>query len=291
MFGNAPNESHVSAFPLSPLGEQRPPAALAPAAVPSTTQLSPDQVINDHSSEQAPKFADEASRACNVLDDLPSKDNLFGRRSEHAETASPQTSLAEAQDKKEETLGEEGNMMKNDQEAKDALFGVPASEVSMTPIRPEELTSAAIPQAPSSIVHTVGTPQVSPDGIVKVHETASKSQMLLQDTDQGDVLSKDLQAKDDLFNKQHTPPEAAGDESIMNAVSGPIMGDIAKELEDAGHGEDDVVEVGLKVDGGQVSIQIDSLQGKCPMLNAVVLYNIYCLEGKIVLHCSLFPVI
>lgn len=259
MFGNAPRDHNPIPSPPSPLGEQVPSIALAPAAVPGKTELPPDQVTNDHSSELDPPFADEASRACDVIRDVPVKDQLFGRRLEPAEQ---QTSLTKAQIEIEGAL-EEDNRMQNDAETKDALFGVPSSEVKMASIEPQMHIPATVPQAPSPTADTFAVPQLSPDSVVKVHDTTSLSQTPSHDTQQGDILRKDLEAKDDFFSKQSTPSQEAGGESIMNAVADPIMNDIAKELEDDGQGGDDAVGVRLKVDGGRVLVEICGSQGEC----------------------------
>lgn len=238
--------------PPEPVCEDPPTPSTVPAASFDTKQLSPNETVIDKSSDQSALLKQDTRTGDIYADDLPTKDDFFGVRT----TVNEKPDVAPCTS--QETPVQE-NAFQSDLELKDKFLGAGASDVQISTQPTPEIGSVTVPKSLSPCASPEPPAQTSPKEVVKMHDSAPRSELVIQDTRSGNVLEDDLQAKDSFF-KPGSKLSDAESNTIMDEVSDPIIKDIAKELEHNSE-EEPAVQVQLKAVGNGVQLSIGKMQG------------------------------
>ncbi|GMH43483.1 hypothetical protein BSKO_11405 [Bryopsis sp. KO-2023] len=271
-FVNGDQNSILENMAAIPAPSSSPPESAAPPATATLKQPTPDDVVQDRSSAQPTHVpVDHGDKTGNFfMADLWKKDDMFGRPAEPdmAPVKLNDTTPSQKPAASSSTDAVNHSDFLQQQIEKDKFFGAGdgRSEVVAHPVSaPEGFGSVEVPEAPSSAVNVKTAPPVN---VVKVYDSMPHEGAFLQEESEKASLLKDMEAKDLMFaekppNGTFPPHEVEIPRQILDVVSGPIMTDIAKQLE----GKDDenqMVGVGLDVAGEKVALKLNFMDQEGP---------------------------
>lgn len=195
----------------------------APPVAHVAKQLPPDEVVVLH-----PPVHDDVvmqdTREGNVhLEDLPSKDDFFGRTQPAEVVSVPSPAQSGEQAAVAAVEKAPANLLLEDGLAKDAFFGANDENVDKIDVIPHKLGSVAVPTTPSPIVVANGIPQPLPSEVVQVHAAKTLPGVPPEDLKKENVLEQDFVAKESFFGKAAISAVPSGGEStvVKDAVQVP----------------------------------------------------------------------